>query len=474
MMRFKDCQNGGPFERPSGRIYVDIPCTPEYQSTIRLHQSEPILCATARHRGMRMSIAIVGMLDEREEALAAIKNRIEQRGHRTTLIDISIGTGAIVPGLKADVTSGQLAELGGGSPDGVAGLLRDQRDQAISIMAGGLSRMLSTLNAAGELHGVIAISGMTGALISLPAMKALPFGLPKLLISSAVALPIHADKFADYFALKDITIMHAVVDTVGMNALVHALVLNGADAIAGMAEKGDLPAYKSKAALALTEFGFCDKGAHYIRELLQKEFDIVSFHAQGLGDKAAMELIPQKFFKAFIDLVPGAFSEYLLGGNRGTSGPNRLDIAAALSVPYLFCPGGFDMISCGPLERKDREDPLWTSRNLAERKLYIQEHPRVQARMNADEMEYVASGVAERLNLYRDKGRVKVLIPTKGFSSLSVEGAPLYDPESDAMFAATLKKRLDRDIEIIEIDSDINSHAFANAVSETLLKTLGG
>jgi len=420
-----------------------------------------------------MSIAIVGMLDEREEALKAIKDRIEQRGHKTMLIDISIGTGAIAPGLKADIDSGKLAELGGGDPDGVSGLLRDQRGQAISIMARGLTRLLSTKNAAGELQGIIAISGMTGALISLPAMKAMPFGLPKLLISSAVAMPIHADKFADFFALKDITIMHAVVDTVGMNVLVRTLVLNGADAISGMVEKGELPAYESKPSLALTEFGFCDKGAHYIRELLQKDFDIVSFHAQGLGDNAAMELIPQEIFKAFIDLVPGAFSEYLLGGNRGTAGPDRLDIAAKLSIPYIFCPGGFDMISCGPLERKDREDPLWTSRNLAERKLYIQEHPRVQARMSAEEMGYVASAVAERLNGFRNRQRVKVLIPTKGFSSLSVEGGPLYDPESDAMLAATLKECLDRDIDIIEIDSDINSREFAKAVYDTLLKTLG-
>jgi uncharacterized protein (UPF0261 family) len=420
-----------------------------------------------------MSIAIVGMLDEREEALSVIKNRIEQRGHKTMLIDISIGTGAIVPEIKADVTSGKLAEMGGGSLDGVAGLLRDQRDQAISIMARGLTKMLSTMNAAGEIQGIIAISGMTGALISLPALKAMPFGLPKLLISSAVAMPIHADKFAEYFALKDITVMHAVVDTVGMNALVHTLVLNGADAISGMVEKNDIPAYESKPSLAITEFGFCDKGAHYIRELLQKDFDIVSFHAQGMGDKAAMELIPQKIFKAFIDLVPGAFSEYLLGGNRGISGPDRLDIATKLSIPYIFCPGGFDMISCGPLSRKDREDPLWTSRNLAERKLYIQEHPRVQARLNAEEMEYVASAVAERLNRYHHRERVKILIPTKGFSSLSIEGEPLHDPESDAMFAATLKQSLDPDIDIIEIDSDINSREFAKAVSDTLIKTVG-
>ncbi len=418
-----------------------------------------------------MPIAIVGMLDEREEALSLIKSRIEQRGHKTMLMDISIGTGAIVPSLKPDVGCGELAALGDGPAAGVAGMLMDQRDKAISIMAKGLTKKLSALQAAGELQGIIAISGMTGALIALPAMKAALFGLPKLLISSAVAMPIHAEQFAKYFALKDITVMHAVVDTVGMNSLVQKIAINGANAISGMVEGSEVFA-DQKPSIAITEFGFCEKGAHYIRELLQEEFEIVSFHAQGLGDMAAMEIVPQGLFKAFIDLVPGAFSEYLLGGNRGTSGPDRLDIASKLPIPYIFCPGAFDMISCGPIERKDRSDALWQSRKLAERKLYIQEHPRVQARMSAEEMEYVASAAAERLNRYDRKARVKVMMPTKGFSSLSVEGAPLCDPESDRVFAAVLKKRLDPEIEIIEISSDINSREFAKAVVDKLIQTL--
>jgi uncharacterized protein (UPF0261 family) len=354
----------------------------------------------------------------------------------------------------------------------VAGMLMDQRDKAISIMAKGLTKKLSALHAAGELQGIIAISGMTGALIALPGMKAAPFGLPKLLISSAVAMPIHAEQFAKYFALNDITVMHAVVDTVGMNSLVQRIALNGANAISGMVEGGGVSEDR-KLSIAITEFGFCEKGAHYIRELLQGEFEIVSFHAQGLGDMAAMEIIPQGLFKAFIDLVPGAFSEYLLGGNRGTSGPDRLDIASKLPIPYIFCPGAFDMISCGPIERKDRSDALWKSRKLAERKLFVQEHPRVQARMSAEEMEYVASAAAEKLNRYDHKARVKVMIPAKGFSSLSVEGGPLCDPDSDKVFAATLKKQIDPEIEMIEIDSDINSREFAKAVVDALMQILG-
>jgi uncharacterized protein (UPF0261 family) len=417
-----------------------------------------------------MPIAIVGMLDEREEALRVIKDRIERRGHGTCLIDISVGTGAIVPKLKADVSCRELAELAEKS----LGAAVAQKRTATSIMAEGLKIKISALHGSGELQGIIAITGMTGALISLTAMKELPFGIPKLLISGATAQPVHASQFANYFAVRDITVMNTVVDTVGMNALVRSLAINGADAISGMVEGGRVSLQGEKPSIAITEFGFCDKGAHYVREILEKDYDLVSFHATGLGDKAVLELMPQGIFSAFVDLVPGAFSEYLLGGNRGIAGPARLDVASTLPIPYIFCPGGFDMISCGPMERRDGNDPLWTSRKLAERKLYVQEPPRVQARMSPEETEYVAVSVAEKLNQYHGKSRVKVVLPLKGFSSISVEGGPLHDPDSDKVFAVALKQRLDAAIDVIEVDSDINSPRFAEAVADALSSAFKG
>jgi uncharacterized protein (UPF0261 family) len=415
-----------------------------------------------------MSIAIVGMLDEREEAIEAIKAQIENRGHDTLVIDISIGTGAIMPLLKADVHHRELVALGGGPSEGVKGMLLDRRDKAIAVMADGLSKKIAALHSSQSIEGILAISGMTGALIALPALRVLPFGFPKLIISSALAMPIHADLYASYFALKDITVMHAVVDTVGMNAMVQTLAANGANAISGMVEADKLSQQERKKSIAITEFGFCDQGAHYIREFLEETYELVSFHATGLGDQAAMEIVPQGLFTAFIDLVPGAFSEYLLGGNRGISGPDRLDIAANIRIPYILCPGGFDIISCGPLERKDTDDELWNTRKLTERQLYIQEPPRVQARMSRDEMRLVAASTAEKLNRYDHKARVKVVIPLRGFSSISVEGAPLYNPDSDSAFGATLKEHLSPEIEIIEVDSDINSREFAKVVSDAV------
>jgi uncharacterized protein (UPF0261 family) len=410
-----------------------------------------------------MAILIVGMLDEREKALALIKDRIGQKGHETCLVDISVGSGAIVPELVPDVTPGELAELA----ERAAGVSVVRGDLATTVATEGLKAKVREMQARGDVAGIIAITGMTGALIALPAMMELPFGIPKLLISGATTQPVHAAQFGEYFSRNDITVMHSVVDTVGMNPLVRILALNGADAVCAMAEGGGKATPQDgRPTVAVTEFGYCDKGAHYIREALLDDFEIVSIHAMGMGDRAALDLTPQGVFAAFVDLMPGSFSEHVLGGNRD-AGPDRLGVAADLSIPYIFCPGGFDMISCGPPERRDTNDPLWTSRRLAERKLHVTP-PRVQARTSPQEMEETARAVADRLNRYRNKARVKAVIPLRGFSSLSVEGGSLRDAVADAAFTSSLKRHLDPQIEIIEVDTDINDPMFAKAVAEVL------
>jgi len=338
-------------------------------------------------------------------------------------------------------------------------------------MAEGLTKKVLELYKTGELQGMIAIAGMTGTFLSLTAMKSLPFGIPKLLISSVTAMPAYAGRLSEYFSLRDITVMHSVVDTVGLNPLVKTLAVNGANAIGGMVEGFEASKQEEKPSIAITEFGFCDKGAHYVRNLLEKDYNLVSFHATGLGDRAAVDLVNQGFFEAFIDLVPASFSEYLLGGNRA-SGPNRLEAPVNQSIPYILSPCGFDMISCGPIERRDKGDPLWVSRNLAERKLLIQDAMRAQARTSVEEMMTIAKAVAEKLNKCQNKKLVKFIIPQKGFSSLSVEGGPLYDPAADKVFIDELKKNLDSEIQIVEVDTDINNPEFAHVVVESLKETM--
>ncbi len=340
------------------------------------------------------------------------------------------------------------------------------RDAVIGVTFGCLTQLTRD-----ELQGVIAVAGMTGTFLSLTVMRALPFGLPKVLISSVAAMPAYASKFADYFGVRDITVMHTVTDTVGMNSLVRSLMINGAGAICGMVEAYEPPVQTDKPLIAMTEFGFCDKGAGYVRAQIQSKYNIVSFHATGLGDRAVEDLVGQGLFDAFVDLVPANYGEYLLGGNRA-SAPDRLEAACKRGIPYILSPCGFDMLSCGPIERKDKNDPLWTKRNLAERKLFVQDAMRVQARTSAEELTTIAKAVADKLNKHPKKHLVKFIIPTKGFSSLSVEGGQLYAPEIDQVFTDTLKECLRPEIETIQVASHINTPEFGKAVAQALETSL--
>jgi len=418
-----------------------------------------------------MAIAVIGMLDEREEALQLVTDRIAKKGHHPLLIDISIGTGAITSTLKPEITSEDIAAAGGTTLANITATLATERDKATAGMAAGLGNKLLELFHAGDLEGVIAVGGMTGTFICLSAMKRLPFGLPKLLVSSVTAMPAYAKKLAEFFGVRDITVMHSVVDTVGYNPLVKNLMINGAGAICGMVEASEPPQKETKLSVAITEFGFCDKCAQYVRERLEKSFNIISFHATGLGEKAAVDLVGQGLFEAFIDLVPSGFSEYLLGGNRA-AGDDRLDAGGRQGKPYILTPCGFDMISCGPIQRRDEGDPLWASRKLAQRKLFLQDAIRVQARTSAQEMILVARAVAGKLNAHKGKKLIKFLIPTRGFSSLSGEGGALYDPEADKAFLVELRNRLDPDIKIVEVDAHINTPEFAEAIVAALKDSL--
>lgn len=423
--------------------------------------------------GGRVAVGIVGMLDEREEAMGLLCERIRGRGMEALLIDTSLGVGGISPSLEPDVSSSELARLGGVQDADIRELAGKDRDKATSALSLGLTQKLVELQISRRIKGVVAVGGMTTSTISLPALKALPFGFPKLLVSSALAMPAYAGKFSQFLGLRDITVMHTVVDTVGMNPLVAALINNACGAICGMVENWLPIRQEERPSVAITELGFCDRGAQQVRELLEgRGYDVISFHATGMGDRAAEDLVGQGLFQAFVDLVPAGLSEHLLGGNRD-AGPERLWGAVRSNTPYILAPCGFDMLSCGPIERKEKADPLWTQRKLALRKLLVQDKMRVQARTSPEEMELVAAAVAERLNQHPRKDLVFFLVPLRGFSSLSVEGGPLHDPEADSRFVKVLKQSLDSDITIREVDAHINEPAFALEVVEAVAEALG-
>ncbi|MGB9299087.1 MAG: Tm-1-like ATP-binding domain-containing protein [Anaerolineae bacterium] len=412
---------------------------------------------------MAKNIVIVATLDTKGEEASYLKELIEKRGHKAILVDTNMGG---EPSIKPDISAGEVAKAGGGNIQEIRA--SKDRGKLTPIMIKGAIAKVKELHAAGRVDGIVSFGGASNTTIGTSVMKAFPFGLPKFMLSSTASMPAYA---AQYIGTSDIAMMHSVLDIAGLNDLVKDALDRAAGAICGMVESGppisaDALKGREKPLIAVTEFGFAEGAGRYSMQYLEeKGYEPIAIHAQGIGDRAMEELISQGIFDGVLDLVPAGVSEEWIGGNRA-AGPTRLEAAGARGIPNIVTPCGFDMISAGPLGRKDKGDPLWVTRRLAERKMFLPDEFRLQIRTNAEELRETARIVAQKLN--KSKGPVKFLIPTQGWSKLSVEGADLHEPDTDKVFVQELRRNLKPEIEIIELDTHLNSPEFARAAVDAL------
>ena len=418
---------------------------------------------------MPKHIVILSTLDTKGEEAKYLKDLIEARGFKALLLDTSIGREPI---LAPDISSEEVARLGGGNIQEI----RASRNtgQVTPIMIKGATIKVQELLGKGLLDGIIAFGGASNTTSATSVMKALPFGIPKLMVSSTASMPAYAAK---YIGTKDITMMHSVVDISGLNDIAKAVLERAAGGICGMAAAsgGPVKPLSTSLLIAMTTFKFAEECGQHAMDLLEKKgYTVIPFHAQGIGDSAMEDLIEQGLFSGVLDLVPAGVMEELLGGNRA-AGPHRLEAAGRMGIPQVLTPCGFDMLSCGPLSRREKKDPLWITLELAKRKIFIPDEFRVAARTRGDEVCRVAEVTARKLN--ESKGPVKFFIPSRGWSSLSTKGADLYEPVTDALFAPALKKHLRPDIEVFELPMELNSPEFAEALVnslESMLKESSG
>jgi len=411
------------------------------------------------------TIVLVSTLDTKGSEAAFLKDLIRERGHRVILMDINTGG---EPAIPPDISSKEIAEAGGGNIEEMR-RIKDTAKVSSIMIEGGIQKVKGLLEKR-ELDGIVSFGGASNTTIATTIMKSLPFGIPKVMLSSMAAVPAYS---AAYFGTKDIAIIHSVIDVAGLNPLVKDILKRTAGAICGMVEtKRELISFsgtaREKDLIALTEFKFSEECCSHIRRLLEERgFQVIPFHAQGTGDRAMEELIREGLFQGVMDIVPAGIGEELLGGNRA-AGSNRLESAAQKGIPQLITPCGFDMLSCGPLERGDRGDSLWVSKDIKNRRLFIPDALRVQARTTSQELREIAREVARKLN--QSKGPVVILIPLKGWSSLSKEGMPLYDPEADQAFLQELKSHLNPVISLIELDLHLNTREFAEEAVNQFMK----
>ena len=396
-------------------------------------------------------IGLLGTLDTKSEYIAYIKEEVRKRGHIPVVMDISMGGGDTL--LKADVSAAEMAKAGGMDIQEVRNF--KGKDKISKVMTLGATRKVNELYVTKKLDGIMALGGMTAALMCSKVLQGLPFGIPKLMVSSGVASKGIASRC---FGSKDISLMYSMVDFVGFNKLLNDVLLRSVGAICGMVEmKGDCgPSMSRASGRPLAAMSVMGGANHCIQAVTQKleelGYEIVSFMADGTGDMAMEDLIREDFFKFVLDLSPGAVGEELFGGTRA-AGPTRLEAAGERGVPQIVAPLLVNMMT----PPKSRYKPEY-----ATRKRMDLDALRTWIRLSPEELRMVARVFAEKLN--KSRGQVKFLVPLQGWNHLDKEGSPIYEPKTDKIFAEELKKHLKPGIEIREVDANIDDTAFAQAV----------
>lgn len=408
---------------------------------------------------MNEVIIILVMAEEKWEEAQFLSQQIKSHGHQARILDMGLLGEAQG---RCDITREEIILASGKSSEEVAGI--SDRGKRMPVMVDGAREKVNELFLHGELSGVISIGGTTGTRMATSIMKSLPFGIPKIAVSSTAALPGLASR---YIGTADITLMHSVVEFAGLSIMMNNVLARAAGAICGMVEGSSrvpvsFSAEEGEPLIAMTHFGPCEECSVNIRKKLeQKGYQVIGFSAAGIGDRAMEEIIErQDIFGAVIDLAPGGVGEEIFGFSRA-AGPTRLEAAGKKGIPQIIAPCGINFGS--PLKRKYKPE-------YASRKKYDYDAVRTFVRLSYEELVKVADTMAEKLNGAR--GPVRVVIPLGGWSSVDKKGSSFYDGEADKVFVAQLKKHLRPDIEVREVDADLETYEFANAVVRALMEIL--
>lgn len=399
------------------------------------------------------AIFVLGCFDTKGEVFTHLREQLLARGESVVCINAGIfGSTNLFP---VDVEADYLASLAGSSLEELRG--KNDRGHALELMARGAGELFRSFP--GQIKGVIGMGGGGGTYLVLKAMQVLPLGLPKICISTLATRDV-----SHLVGVKDIVLIPSVVDVAGLNTIIRPIIHQAAAALSAMS---NVPAQKepeSKGTLAISMFGNTTDCVNECTRILQeKGYEVMAFHANGVGGKAMEALICEGVFDAVLDLTTTELADELCGGIL-SAGPDRLTAAAEMSIPFLLAPGCLDMVNFGL-----RESVPATYRD----RLFYQWAPDVTL-MRTSEEENIALGkvIAEKLNKSKNKAKTKVVIPSKGFSQLDAPGNYFHDKKCAMAFEKALTTHLDPEIECMPIALPINDAAFAKEAVVILLDML--
>ncbi len=398
------------------------------------------------------TIAILGTLDTKGEEFAFLRAAIESAGCATLLIDCGV---LEPPACRPDIRREQVAAAGG---QNIADLTAaHDRGASIAAMASGAAVLVRNLFDQGKINGLISLGGSAGTTIGTAAMRSLPAGFPKLMVST-----LASGDTRPFVGAKDIAMLYPIVDIAGLNRISRRVLANAAAAIAGMVNQPETTAQSSKPLVAATMFGVTTPCVTAARKILEESgYEVLVFHATGTGGQAMESLIEDGYIAGVLDITTTELADELAGGVM-SAGAHRLEAAGSKGIPQIVCPGALDMVNFGPLDSVPEK--------YRQRRLYVHNPNVTLMRTTPEECAELGRITAEKLN--RARGPAAFLMPLRGVSAIDAAGQPFAAPEADARFLEALRKDLSPRVRLMEIEAHINDPAFAQCAARTLLEMM--
>ncbi|GAB3679966.1 Tm-1-like ATP-binding domain-containing protein [Salinarchaeum chitinilyticum] len=395
-----------------------------------------------------MAVVIVGTLDTKGEEIGFARDVLEAQGVDVHLID----TGVMgEPEIEPDTDATAVASAGGTTLEH----LRDEADrgEAMDAMGAGAASIVREMHDAGTLDGVLGLGGSGNTSIATEAMRALPVGVPKLMVSTMAS-----GDTEPYVDATDVTMTYSVADIEGLNQLTRTVIANAALAMVGMVTNEPDVEVEDRPTIGITMFGVTTPCVQTAREILEdRGYETIVFHATGTGGRAMEDLVRQGVIDGVLDVTTTEWADELVGGVL-SAGPERLDAAAETGTPQVVSVGALDMVNFGP---RDSVPDRFADRQFHEH------NPQVTLmRTTPEENARLGEIIAEKCNAAT--GPTALVLPTAGVSMLDVEGEAFYDPEADAALFDAIRSNLDDHVELVELATDVNDDAFAERLCELL------
>ena len=394
------------------------------------------------------TVVLVGTLDTKGKEYDFLRDRLHEHGVETILIDTGI---LQEPLIEPDVKREEVAREAGAVVEELAAA--GDRGAAVETMARGTGEVLKRLHDEGRFDGVLGLGGSGGSSLVTQAMRELPVGVPKLMVSTMAS-----GDTRPYVGAVDVTMMYSVVDIAGINQVSAKVLTNAAGAIAGMAKAETPEAGDDKPLVGASMFGVTTPAVETARERLEElGYEVLVFHATGTGGQSMEALMRDGFLSAVLDLTTTELADDLVGGVL-SAGPDRLEAAGELGLPQVVSLGALDMVNFGPRESVPQE--------FEDRNLYVHNPTVTLMRTTAEECAELGRRIARKLNTAT--GPVTLFVPLEGVSLIDAEGQPFHDPEADDALFEALRDNLADGVEVREIEANVNDPEFATAMADRL------